>query len=123
LQATLNRYRKTLQGLTQHKFPSTKRKVGGDRKLQDSALSQDLGSSVDLGGLKKKRPESGQSMISSGTNPPGLGGPGSIAATSVGGALDHDRIGRLLNLFQLLSKQKTPLDLIKTCLKELKNLV
>jgi hypothetical protein len=38
-------------------------------------------------------------MISSGTNPPGFGGPGSIAATSVGGNLDQDRIGRLLNLF------------------------
>ena len=88
--------------MTQHKFPSKKR-GGVERKLQDSALSQDLGSSVDLG-IKKKRPESGQSMISSGTNPPGLGGPGSIAATSVGGHLDHDRIGRLLNLFQLLSK-------------------
>jgi hypothetical protein len=38
-------------------------------------------------------------MISSGTNPPGFGGPGSIGATSVGGNLDQDRIGRLLNLF------------------------
>jgi hypothetical protein len=61
--------------------------------------------------------------MSSGTNPPGFGGPGSIAATSVGGHLDHDRIGRLLNLFQLLSKQKNPVDLIKTTLKELKGLV
>lgn len=50
-----------------------------------------------------------------------MGGPGSIAATSVGGQLDHDRIGRLLSLFQLLSKQKHPLDLIKTALREIKN--
>ena len=107
-----------MQGLTQHKFPAKK----GDRKYQESALSQDLGSNVDLG-LKKKRPESGTSMISSGTNPPGYGGPGSIAATSVGGHLDHDRIGRLLNLFQMLSKQKNHLDIIKSALRELKNLV
>lgn len=90
-----------------------------ERKIQDSALSGDLGSSVDLG-IKKKRPESGQSLMSSGTQP-GYG-PGSIAATSVGG-LDHDRIGRLLNLFQLLSKQKNPVDLIKTVLRELKSLI
>ena len=89
--------------------------------MQDSALSAALNGSMEI--QKKKRPESGTSIISSGTNPPGLGGPGSIAETSVGGNLDHDRIGRLLNLCSLLSKQKTPLDLIKSVIRELKGLI
>ena len=72
--------------------------------------------------FKKKRPDTGQSMISSGTNIPGYG-PGSIAATSAVGPLDHDKIGRLLNLFQVLSKQTQPADLIKTVLKEMKGLI
>lgn len=81
MQATLNRYRRTLQGLTANKFPSKSKRV--DRKVQDSALSHDMGSSVDLG--RRKRPESGQSEFSSGTNAPGMGGPGSIAGISMGG--------------------------------------
>lgn len=69
-------------------------------KVNDSAMSQDHGSKEDLRiDLKqtKNRPPSGQSIISSGTNAPGLG-QGSIAGNSMGG-MDHDRIGRLLSLF------------------------
>jgi len=39
LTATLNRYRRTLQELTAHKFPSEKKSRFYDMKVNDSAMS------------------------------------------------------------------------------------